>query len=369
MKLRWIPLAIVIASATELHAGHRFLFEPSLQVNEVDDDNLNFSIDEPLRDRIHRVTPGLELGFDSPRWRLLGSYSLDSEHYVKYSRLDSDRARERAAIGVEYRVAPRLTLFMNSAYLNTNTLADLNVDTGLSASRVRGRRLSLAPSAAFLVSPRVKATAGASSTATNVVNGMGTRTQAQTLGLERRSTLRDRLSIDYEHSHVVFTGVSSQMIDTHTMLAGWTHDFAQHDRLILQAGPRITNHAPSVDLSASVTHAYRFSSVGLSFVRTQMTVVGYAGAVDTQSLQAHFTLTPTRRLSAYIAPALVRNTQRQLEATVARAAIGARCAITSLTDFEVSYNHDHQTGTLDLLRPDAKISHSTFSIGFVTRTR
>jgi len=248
---------------------------------------------------------------------------------------------------------------MNSAYLDTNTLADLNVDSGLSASRVRGRRLSLAPSAAFLVSPRVKATVAASSIATNVVNGMGTRTQTQTLGLERRSTLRDRLSIDYEHSHVVFTGASSQMIDTHTMLAGWTHDFGLHDRLMLQAGPRITNQAPSVDLTASVTHAYRFSSVGLSFVRTQMTAVGYAGAA----------LTPTRRLSAYIAPALVRNTQRQLEATVARATIGARCAISSLIDIEVAYNHDHQTGTLDLLRPDAKISHSTFSIGFVTRTR
>lgn len=369
MKLRWITLAIAIVSATEAHGGHRFVFEPTLQVNEAGDNNLNSSIDDPISDRVQRITPGLALRFDSPRWRMAGTYSMDHERYQKYSRFDSDRARQRAAIGLEYRVAPRLTLFMNSAYVDTNTVADLNVETGLAASRVQGRRLSLAPSARFRISSRVTATAAVSRAITNVVNGIGTRIENETLGIERRSTLRDRLSMDYGHSHIAFIAANRQMIDTHSILAGWTHDFRQHDRLVLQAGPRFTNGTPSLDLSAAVTHAYRFSSIGLSFVRTQMTVIGYAGAVDTESLQAHFTITPTRRLSAYIAPALIRSSQHPLNAIVARTAIGTRCAIAPLLDLELVYNHDQQNGTMDPLRPDAKVSHSTLSLGFVTRTR
>ena len=369
MKLGWITLAIAIVSAPAAHAGHRFLFEPSLQVNEVTDNNLNSSIEDPIGDRVQRITPGLALRFDSPRWRLLSNYSMDHERYQKYSRFDNDRARQRAEIGIEYRVAPRLTLFMNSAYVDTNTVADLNIDTGLAASRVQGRRLTFAPSATFRVSSRVIATAAASSSVTNVVNGIGTRIENETLGLERRSTLRDRFSIDYGHSHIAFIGTTPQTIDTHTLLGGWTHDFGLHDRFVFQSGPRFTNQTPSLDLSASMTHAYRFSSVGLSFVRTQVTVIGYAGAVETQSLQAHFTVTPTRRLSAYIAPALVKSSQHQFDATVARMAVGARCTIAPLVDLEVAYNHDRQSGTIDPSRPDAKLSHSTLSIGFVTRAR
>lgn len=369
MTLRWTFLAIVIISATKLRAGHTVVFEPSLQVKAVNDDNLNSSVEEPLADRIERITPALALRLDSPRWRVFGNYSFDREHYLRYSRLDSDKARERASIAVEYRVAPRLSLALNSAYIDTNTLTELNADSGLASSRARARRLSFAPSAAFRISSRVTATAAASSVDTNIVDGQRTRIQNQMLAIERRITLRDRFRIDYEHSLIVYTGTDSQTIDTYTMLAGWTRDFGPRNQWTVAAGPRITNRTRSLDVAASATHGSRFSSVALSYVRTQTTVIGHAGPVDAQRLEGRFTVAPNRRLSGYIAPALVRSAQGRLEATVARAAVGARYAINSIVDLEIAYNRDQQAGTLDSQRPDAKLSHSILSVGFVTRAR
>ena len=366
MKRAWFVVAALMVPF-QTRAEHRFAVEPSIEVTEVDDDNLNFSAEEPLRDRVRRITPTLALRFDSPRWSARGTYGLDSEHFARHSSLDNDRARERADIGIRYQAGPRLMLSMDGGYVDTNSLADLNVDTGLAASRVRGRRISLSPSARFRISPRVTATASASSITTNVVNGNGLRAQVQTLGLERRVASRDLFSVDYEHSHLVFNGANSQTINTHAVLATWTRDLGRHDRLIVRAGPRITNQSRSADLSASLTHKWRFSSMGLSLLRNQTTVIGYAGAVDSESLQARFTVEPNRRLTAFTEPAIIRSTHHQLEGTVYRVALGARYAINSLVDADVAYNLDQQNGAIDPLRANAKLSHATLSIGFATR--
>jgi len=362
----WLVAAFIVA--VEGRADDRFRFEPSLEVSEVADDNLNYSVDEPLRDRVHRITPTLALRFESPRWRVRTGYSIDSERYATNSVLDSDLARARASVGIDYQAGPRLMLSMQGSYVDTNTLADLNVLTGLAASRVRGRQLTLDPSATYRISPRLIARVGASSVTTNVVHGVGMRMQNQTLDLERRVTPRDLFSVDYEHSQIFFSGdASSQTIDGHRLLAGWMHDLGAHDRLILQAGPRITNHLPSADLAASVTHQWRNSSIGLSLLRNQATVAGYAGAVEMRSLQARFTIAPNRRLSVYTQPAVIRSANRQFEATVYRLSVGARYAINSLFDATAAYNKDSQNGAFDPLRPDANLSRATLSFGFAAR--
>jgi hypothetical protein len=366
MKVPMFSLAVLMV-AIGARADHGFAIIPSLEVTEVSDDNLNFTADEPLRDRIRRVSPSLGLRFDSPRLRVTGGYSIDSERYANHSTFDSDLARARAAMGIDYQAGPRLNLSMQSTYVDTNTLADLNVTTGLAGSRLRGRRLSFEPSAAFRVSPRLTAKIGASSMTTNVIRGVGMRGQNQTLDLAQRVTPRDLFSVGYAHSHLLFSGASSQTIEGHTLLAGWTHDLGAHDQLILQAGPRMTNHVRSADVAASVTHKWRISSIGLSFLRNQATVIGYAGALDTQNLQARFTVAPNRRLTAYAEPAVIRSSDHQFQATVYRLSLGARYAISSLFDAAVAYNKDTQNGAIDPLRPDANLSRATLSFGFAAR--
>src|SRR5437867_4429417 len=218
----WLIAACVVA--TEVRSDDRFRFEPSLEVSEVADDNLNYSVDEPLRDRVHRVSPTLALRFNSPRWRVIGGYRVDSEHYMKYSSLDSDRARERAAVGIQYQAAPRLRLSIDGTYIDTNTPADLNIDTGLGAPRVRGQSLNFSSSARFRVSPRMVATLSTSTLTTNVVNGTGKRSQVQAFILEQHVTPRDLFNIHYELIHLDFRGATSQRINTQFLLGRWIHE-------------------------------------------------------------------------------------------------------------------------------------------------
>ena len=358
--------AMLIVPAPAL-AEHRLAIEPSIDVIEVHDDNLNFSADEPMRDRIRRITPTLALRFDSPRCSARGTFGLDSEHFATHSRLDNDRARERGRIGVQYLAGPRLTLSIDSAYVDTNTLADLNVETGLAASRVRGRRLDIAPSARFRISPRLTATASASSTSTSADNGIGMREQIQTLVVERGVTPRDRFSIDYEHSHLVFRAETTRSMNIHALLAGWRRDLGSHDYLILRAGPRMSDGSLAPDLSAFLTHNWRFTSMTVSLLRNQTTVIGYAGVVETQSLQASMSYAPSRRLTAYATPAVFRSTHHQLQGTVYRVALGARYEVAPLVGIDVAYSLDRQNGAIDPLRPNAEFSHATLSVGFTTR--
>jgi hypothetical protein len=367
MRRAWFAVAVFMFPLG-MRGEHRFALQPSIQVVEVADNNLNFnSLEEPQRDRIRRITPSVALRLDSPRWSARGSYALDSEQFATHSRLDNDRARERADIAIQYQAGPRLMLSMDGGYMDTNTLADLNVDTGLAASRVHGRRISFGPSAHFRISPRVTATASASSITTNVVNGIGLRTQGQRLGLERRVTPTDAFSLDYERSHLVFVGATSQSILTQTLLAGWSRDLGAHDRLTFHVGPRITEGSSAADVSASLMHSWRFSSMAISLLRNQTTVIGYSGAVDTQSAQAKFSYAPNRRLIAYAEPAILRSTHHQLEGTVYRIALGARYAVTPLLGADVAYSIDKQNGAIDTLRANTTFSHATLSVGFTTR--
>ncbi len=268
MKLAWCIVAALMLPL-ESRADHRFLIDPSLQVNEVNDDNLNYSIDKPLRDRVNRITPALDLRFDSPRLRVFGTYSLDSERYANNSALNDDRARQRAGVDIKYDAAPRLMLSMQSTYIDTNTQADLNVDTGLAALRAHGRSLSVGSSARLRVSPRFTATVSSTTLTTNVVNGTGMRSQVRALILGERVTPRDLFNIHYENNNLSFSGATSQRIHTQFFLARWIHQIGMHDSVTVQAGPRLTDGSPSVDVAAILSHTWRLSSITLSYVRNQ----------------------------------------------------------------------------------------------------
>ena len=367
MKQGWIGFAVVMFSVIDLRADHRVTFTPSLEIVEVDDDNLNYSPVEPLRDRVRRVTPTLALRFDSPRWSARVSCALDSERYANQRGLDDDRAREQASIKFQYSATPRFSLAIDGGYVGTNTLADLNTDTGLAALRVRGRRFAMSPSAHYRISPTLTMNASASSSVTAaVVNSYGLRSQAESLGIDRHVTPRDTIGLGYEHAENVFSGVGSHRIRSHAVLASWTHDLGSFDRLSLQVGPRLTEGSRSADFGASLSHRWHRTSLALILMRTQTTVIGYAGNAQTNSLQMAFTYTPMRNMTMYVSPAIFRTTHDRLQGSVYRLTAGTRYALTSFLDADVSYNRDNQNGALDPLQPNAKISHSALTVGLTT---
>lgn len=348
-------------------AAEGLSLEPSLEIREVQDDNLNFSDQEPLRDQIRRITPTLAMRYESPRLSVIGSYGLDSEQFAEHSALDNSRARERAGIRINFQRSARLQLSFDGGFVKTDTASELNMDTGLAASRMRGRRVSFGPSLRFRVSPRLTAVASASAVNTSVESGDGSRALTQILSLEHDLAPRDVLGLDYEHSDIVFDGDARLSLNTHLVLGRWSHSFTSGRVLMLRTGPRFTDGTPSVDFSASLTQNWKSTSVEIALLRTQTTVIGYPGVVETEGVQARLAYAPASRLTAYATPALMRSTREEFEGTVYRIGLGCRYGITSLIDFDVAYSFEQQNGAIDPLRAGSEFSRSTLSAGFATR--
>ena len=361
----WIALAIVIGSASAIRADHRLTFIPSLEIVEVSDDNLNYSATEPLRDQVRRFTPALGLRYESPRLAARFVGGLDAEEYANHPSMNDRRAREQASLIMQYQAAPRLRLGVNGTYLRTNTLADLNVTTGLAASRVRAEEMNVSALAAFRVSPKFTVTLQPSSSATNIANGSTMRSNVQAVILQQRVSARDLFNVHYEYWDSSFRGPTSRTVITQFLVARWIRDFEGHNRITVQMGPRVTDGKHSVDFTGIVAHAWRIGSIAPSAQRTQTMVAGYAGLAESEVVQTKFMLTPNRRLTAYVIPAMFRTTANALQGTVHRVGVGARYAITPLIDAEVAYKTDAQNGAIDPLQPNAKFSHSTllFRVG------
>jgi len=358
-----LVVAVLIAPLPAF--AQRVTVEPSIEISEVSDNNLSYSPADPLSDHIHRVTPNVAFHYDSPRCAGRALAGIDSERYATHSTLDNNLARERARLAVECETTSRLTLGIEGSWLDTNTLADLNADTGLAGARVRGRQFSAGPSMRFRISPRATFSASASSLTTNVINGIGMRSQLQNTAVEIRTTQRDHVRLEYQHSDAAFQGETAQTIRSTVLLAGWTHDLSPSTRWTVRGGPRFTDGTPSADVYAAIDHDWRSSSVAFSVFRTQTTVAGYSGVVDTESAQLKLSYSPGRRLVAYAAPAWIRSTRDPFSGTVYRLGGGLRFALTRLVALNIVYNDDRQNGAIDPLLANADFSHATFSLGLI----
>src|SRR5699024_2794968 len=88
-----------------------FYAVPSVSVSTVYDDNILFDRKGLERDDlITRVSPGLELGYETAILHVLGSYSFDSEWYDDHSHLDSYHVRRFADTSIEYLPSAQLAL-------------------------------------------------------------------------------------------------------------------------------------------------------------------------------------------------------------------------------------------------------------------
>lgn len=139
---------------TEMLAQYRVAFEPSMQITAVHDDNLFYSAETPARDVIQRFSPELVMQVSSPFWSVVGSYSFDGDRFASHSDFSSRLARQRALIKADYRPTPRLTLAVNSTYIDTNTPAEFNVETGLASARLRTEQVAFRPSANYRITDR-----------------------------------------------------------------------------------------------------------------------------------------------------------------------------------------------------------------------
>jgi hypothetical protein len=353
----------MLVSPLALFAQERTAIRPIVELTEVSDNNLNDSDSAPIADRYHRLTSSLLMRYVSPRCSVRSTLSVDSERYTTYQALDDNRARTRGQLGLQCEPSSRLTLTFDGSYLDTNTLADLDLETGLASGRLHGRQFSGGPSMRYRISPLTALTASAAMLETDVLRGVSTSGQLQTIGIERRTSPHDTMRIEYQHGDATFDGDITQTVRSHVLLAGWTRETGPRTHWTLRGGPRVTDGQASVDAFASLSHDFHSSSLGLALSRTQTTVAGYSGAVQTESAELKLGYSPSRRVLAYAAPVWFRNSRDPYTGTVYRLSVGANWSMTSFLGLQAAWNFNRQQGGIDLARVDADFSRSIFTFG------
>jgi hypothetical protein len=350
---------------TEASAQYRFTAEPSIEITEVQDSNLFYSAQNQAGDVIQRVRPTLALRFDTARYSIAGSYGFDRDRFATYSALDNARARQNARIDARVQSSPRLTMTLNAAYVDTDTPTDLNIDTGLATARLRAQQISFRPAADLRISPTMTAHVALSSSTGHLADGPSTRAQFLTVGVDRQTSPRDLVTLNYEQGFYIFD--RNDTTHTFALRAGWTRALGTRTRMILEGGPRVTDGSLAPELSAAITHNWKTSSISVSAQQTQTAVLGFVGTLAARNLQARYAYAPTRMWTTYVAPSVYRSTFRDLQATVFRVRVGASYAVTPLMGLDVSYSLDSQHGAIVPLQANEKFSRSVLSAGLAAR--
>jgi hypothetical protein len=370
---RWgLALALLgaVLAPGVARAQSGFYLTPSVSLAEVYDDNLFFTARNRQGDLITRLTPAIEGRYESTRFSLLASYTLDSEVYAEHSELTTALARQQAGIDLRYTAPPHLTLRLTGGYQTTETPAELNVATGLQVGRGHAERIQASPSAAYRWSPLTGATADYTFTRDTldasppgVPDDTTVDTHVASLGVEHRLTELDTGTLGYSFRRFDFSGGqfgAPGATTAHVLAAGWTRDLTSRLRVALRAGPRVSEEEGlDVEASATIRYSLQRGEVSLAYDRTQATVIGQPGVVSTDTLSAGLTydLWPSLRIRA--APSVSLSHGPASDARVYRLAVDLSYQLTRALTLTAGYELTLQQGTIGPPAPtDDDILHN-----------
>lgn len=154
--------AMLLSGSTVAFAQSGLFVVPWLVVEQAYDDNLFFDPEDEQSDWYTRVSPRLEVGFESETLYWLLSFQNDAEWYNNFSELDSNSARQFGLGTIEYEVNRRWTLTGDAEYVKTNTAGDIGLIPGIpvggipgSLGREEAERLFFAAGADYLFTPEL----------------------------------------------------------------------------------------------------------------------------------------------------------------------------------------------------------------------
>ncbi len=341
-------LALGMLAPAGVHAQAGLYVTPSFSLAEVYDDNLFSTAGRRQQDLISRFSPGVEFGYRSAPFTLLGRYNFDAELYVDHPELNAAQARQEAAVQVVARPTQLLTLSLDGAFTETQIPGELNVDTGLATRRVPAQRLSISPAVAYRFDLSTEGIVDYTYSVDEQTGGVQTRTHIGDLRLDRRLTPLDTGSLGYVFRQFTFDGDETET--SHTTLLGWTRRLASLTTLALRAGPRFSEDGVDADVLASVRQRLRRGELSLAYARSQTTVIGRAGTVDFDSVTLTATYEPLPLLRLSAAPSVFRVTDAQ-KAMVYGADLEATYRIQKWLSLTAAYAFRLQRGGVDAGTP------------------
>lgn len=276
--------------------------KPWIAYGEEFDDNVLNSTQSRQSDVVTRVTSGVELGYRSEPFTLLGSYDFSSEIFAQHPRLTQAQARQHGGLRFGYRPTRLWTLGFVGDYIESERPQDLNTTTGIGGERGRSRGYELAPELIYRINPLTTAiarygfshnerpqgvTVGVSGLTSNAEND---RHDAE-FALARELTSRDKGLLAYGFRHFTTGGtlLSNQArrfddsLSSQVLSLGWTRELSSLMMLNLRGGPRFSRGEAAPEVEGSLSRRFHHGEAMFTYGRTQNIAVGRSGPVETES--------------------------------------------------------------------------------------
>jgi hypothetical protein len=263
---------------------------PSLTITGEYNDNVFLDNNNKVSDFILGFTPGIAVAFESPIYRLVGSYSFTAEIYDDQTQLNDAIARQTLLLDGSYRVTPALTVTLTDTFLenkNTNVVAAENVATG----RTRATTNTLTPGVTYQVTPQTTLRARGTWTTQHYdsSSSLDSDTYAFEGFVDYVYTPRLTLIAGYQFSYFVIDQVPDTA--THTPRVGASYRFTPTLTGTLTGGPTVilpqdgpTSVTPAV--TAVLQNRFSWGSATLQYDRAVGTAGGLGGTTVNQSVGA-----------------------------------------------------------------------------------
>jgi hypothetical protein len=155
---------------------------------------------------------------------------------------------------------------------------------------------------------------------------------------------------------------------SHVLAAGWTHQLTAYTQIGLRGGPRFSDGSINAEVSASIRHQLKLGTLSLEYSRTQDTVAGQAGVVNTDSLSATASYRLLKFLQVSAAPGFSRSTRGDEETNLYGIALNAVYKINEWLTLNSVYQFRFQQGNLTSVTATTgavsdSIYHNIFSLG------
>ena len=172
--------------------------------------------------------------------------------------------------------------------------------------------------------------------------GVPTSSSSAAAGLARRLSRRHTGRV--EDTLRQFAFASDDLRRSHTVSVGWTAEVTRGFSISAAGGPRVGDGALAPELSTSLTYHNARTDLVLAYARTETTLIGLPGTVDTDtiSIAAGYGLPHGMRFR--VAPAVMKTSRGDLEAHVYRLAVGASRPVGRFMIADVSVDAMRQRG-------------------------
>ncbi len=356
-KLLAVAMATVMAAHATGCATPGLYAIPEVTITEVYDDNLFYAIEDEQSDFITRVSPALEVGYESETLSWNGNYRFDAEAYASESDLNSSNVRQFGDLAVEYLPTERLSLSALADYTKTDTPLDLSLIPGgsipgLLLERAEAERILLHSEASYRLTSLVTGSLAATWTDEELVDVGESDTSALELWFDQRLSEVNSLSYGYLYRQYRFDEFGEGELEpsvtrgatqeSNTPWIGLTHQFNARSRVVARAGPRFNDGSVDPFVLISFQHKFDEGAVRVEYQRDESTLLGEPTKLDLQALYASISRRFGTRLDVQVTPGYARLDQPDSSVDIYNLGLGAVYKVNEAVFLTASYDFNYQ---------------------------